>query len=963
MRKRAFLIPVFTLFIALALWCAIAWAGSAQPVSKDILTQANELRRAQKYDDAEKLYNQVKAENPGSAKALEAQKQLIHLAIDKNNLTQADTFFNQMVTEFAETAGLDEAVYVTGMDIQYTRWNSAKANNFHKYNIEHFPETKFGMMSNVEIIRSYLRDGNKIADAEVQKWLDTYKDQPDQAMGIYQIARAYVGNNKIEKGQQLYDFAIKNHSDHVYGKLAKVRYNITNKDFDAADQAADSLIAASEKNEDAREGIRELADLYRDKKEYTRAAHFYKAEVTNWPDSAEPTTPYREAVYCYINAKDIQNADALIGQMQTDLAKDPKLARTNFDIGNYFLNTAKDTQSALKIHAYNAEHYPNVMEAMWSQAAVVWYYVRHNDTEKADAEYAKLLSNYKGQETLPKEIFQIGDIYRDEKKNYEKAVSLYKYQLENWPNYGEPTDIYRKLACTYIDMKDNENADLIIQQMQTNRAKDTHLARSNFDIANYYLNDANDAENALKIHKYNADNHSGIMEAMWSQAALVWYYVRHDDQANADAEYAKLLNTFKKQDTLAKEVFQIGDVYREKKKYDKAISLYKYQLENWPEYGEPIDIYRKMACTYVDMNDIKNADTVISDIQEKFAKNSNLARTNFDIGNYFLNDANDPENALKVHAYNADHCTNQLESMWSQAAIVWYYVRAKDNTKADEAYAKLLDVFKDQKTLAKEVFQIADIYTEVGNTTKARELHNKVLKDWPESEYVFDARKGLIKADFADDKDSDALTALDTLIADYSEKSDITDAIFQFGEDYYVTAIAERNKTYEELVRTGDGNLSNKNLLNNNKTKIGFENTIDIWSRVINNLPASNATPQAYMFTGEIYLYLYQYETALEYYKNIVDNWMNYDYAWLAQERILKIYPKLYEAGIISKSEVLSQVHEAQNVLLKKFPDCPVADLVRKQVDYRREQESLQKMTSKEKFEYYRKKAIEGGQK
>ena len=265
MKKRAFLIPVFTLFIALALWCAIAWAGSAQPVSKDILEQANELRAAQKYDDAEKLYNQVKAENPGSAKALEAQKQLIHLAIDKNNLTQADTFFNQMVTEFAQSAGLDEAVYLTGMDIQYTRWNSAKANNFHKYNLEHFPETKFGMMSNVEIIRSYLRDGNKIADAEVEKWLAAYKDQPDQAMGIYQIARAYVGNNKIEKGQQLYDFAIKNHSDHVYGKLAKVRYNITNKDFDAADQAADSLIASAEKNEDAREGIRELADLYRDK--------------------------------------------------------------------------------------------------------------------------------------------------------------------------------------------------------------------------------------------------------------------------------------------------------------------------------------------------------------------------------------------------------------------------------------------------------------------------------------------------------------------------------------------------------------------------------------------------------------------------------------------------------------------------------------------------------------------------
>ena len=36
------------------------------------------------------------------------------------------------------------------------------------------------------------------------------------------------------------------------------------------------------------------------------------------------------------------------------------------------------------------------------------------------------------------------------------------------------------------------------------------------------------------------------------------------------------------------------------------------------------------------------------------------------IGNYFL-DANDPDNALKIHAYNADNYSDIMESMWSQA--------------------------------------------------------------------------------------------------------------------------------------------------------------------------------------------------------------------------------------------------------------------------------------------------------
>jgi len=53
------------------------------------------------------------------------------------------------------------------------------------------------------------------------------------------------------------------------------------EDYDAADQAADALIAASPKapsadkdNEDVKENIRDLAELYRDKKEYARAIHF-----------------------------------------------------------------------------------------------------------------------------------------------------------------------------------------------------------------------------------------------------------------------------------------------------------------------------------------------------------------------------------------------------------------------------------------------------------------------------------------------------------------------------------------------------------------------------------------------------------------------------------------------------------------------------------------------------------------
>jgi hypothetical protein len=92
--------------------------------------------------------------------------------------------------------------------------------------------------------------------------------------------------------------------------------------------------------------------------------------------------------------------------------------------------------SGAQMHQFNADTYPTIMEAMWSQAAIVWYYARHNDNAQADAAYTKMLSVFKEQKTLPKEVFQIGDIYTDSYnillldnflcRGYKKTAFLYK---------------------------------------------------------------------------------------------------------------------------------------------------------------------------------------------------------------------------------------------------------------------------------------------------------------------------------------------------------------------------------------------------------------------------------------------------------------------------------------------------------------------------------------------------------
>ena len=315
-----------------------------------------------------------------------------------------------------------------------------------------------------------------------------------------------------------------------------------------------------------------------------------------------------------------------------------------------------------------------------------------------------------------------------------------------------------------------------------------------------------------------------------------------------------------------------------------------------------------------------------------------------------------------MHEYNVEHYTDVLESLWSQAALVWFYVRHDDQANADIEFEKMLTIYKDEKTLPKEIFQIGDIYTEVDKTDKARQLHNQVINEWPQSEYVFNARAGLIKADIADSYDEDALTGIDNLITDFKDRRELPIIVFMIGEDCYKRGIEERNNTFKELVSQSDGSPPDKNLVNNSKTTNEFARTINIWSRIINNLPSSNVAAQAYLFTGEILRYLYQYQQAIEHFNNVVEKWPDYEYAWVAQYRILKLYPELYKEGIISKAENITLIHETQNELLEKFPDCPIADSIRKQIDSRLERERVKNMTSDERFEYLRNTANQGGQ-
>ncbi len=541
MRKRlTFIVPIFVLFTLLAIAGTITIANSGT-------TQVSTIVQTQD---------------------ITAQKLALLETIAKKDLKKADDLFSLMTANITQNNNLDEAVYEIGKEYQYNLWNTEKANQAHNFNVEHFPDTKYGMLSNVEIIRSLIRNGKKTADSEVQKWQNKYSNQPEQAMGAYIIARAYAGNNKEEKAVELFQYAAAIAPKNIYGMLSQIRYDAAKKNYSAADVVADYLIASSPDSEDVKQGISDLANYYRDKKVFANAIHFYQAEIDTWNEYDDQVEPYTKMIYSYIDMNDTAKAKFLIDKIQDELKENPKLARANFDIANYYLKTG-DSENALQLHEYNVQNYRDSLESLWSQAAQVWYYVRNSDEDKANTKYAEMLFIYANEKTLPKEVFQIGDIYI-EVDNTEKARSLYQQVLDEWPESEYVFNAKAGFIKADIHNGYDEAAMTGVDNLMAEYMENTGLPHAVFSFGEQYWDLAQSEKRKLPKGRL-AVRTKGDSEKM------VYYY------SEALSLWERIINQLPESQNLSTAYRMAAEASRAMGEHETALQYFKAFVEKWPE--------------------------------------------------------------------------------------------------------------------------------------------------------------------------------------------------------------------------------------------------------------------------------------------------------------------------------------------------------------------------------------------
>jgi len=491
-----------------------------------------------------------------------------------------------------------------------------------------------------------------------------------------------------------------------------------------------------------------------------------------------------------------------------------------------------------------------------------------------------------------------------EKGQYQQAEAIYQQVIAEYPGTEDAFAAQKQLAFLYIAWHRNPEAEAAYNQLLANFLGHKDIAQALHDIA-YRYRCVNKHQKANELDQYVVATWPDSDYAVLGQMDIAKYYVDQGDESNAEAPTAKLLTNYSGNALIARAIHDVAQHYRYKKKYEKANELYQFVVETWPKAEHALWAQADLIKSYLAQGDDTAAEAAVDKLLINFKDNPLIARAVWDTGQYYR-DLKKYENANQLYKHVVTNWPKAEHAIWAQADLIKSYLALGDDSSAEAAVEKLIADFSWSSYIARAIHDTAWEYRKLANYAKADELDQYVIDRWPEDVQAMWAKMDMAKTDIAIGNYAAADKTVDILIADFSDQPELPTAIFMLGEQYYNNAF-----TCENQGQTAEA-------------KSHFQKAIAIWQRIINEVPKSSITPQAYYFAARCYETLGEYDYAANYFQMVIDNWPDYQFCDVAHFLLARCFENLANSGSIPKNEVAVMIRHTCEKLLADYPNSQI---------------------------------------
>lgn len=520
---------------------------------------------------------------------------------------------------------------------------------------------------------------------------------------------------------------------------------------------------------------------------------------------------------------------------------------------------AKRYDQAEKLYLAILESDTEADRRFGAQKGLTILYVSANKLPEAETAYRQLLSRFSDHKDLPQAVYNIGRTYGQVGKT-DKAQQLYQHVMENWHDTEWAIHAQRDIIHFHLERGDEMGATDAVQELLTDFASHKDIAGTIYNLAKYYRS-LRKPDVGFKLHEYNVEHYAEDRYGMWSQIEIIKSYIWDANDAGMDRAFSKLVGVFSQQPSLSKEVYQIGLACNKAGKADKARYFYRYVVEHWPESDPAVRSQVAILDAYAPPEADEAVEAVFDRLIETFWQQKTPAKEVYETGIRYRETR--PAQARKVHQYNVERSSKEDPyAMWSQVEVIKSWIRDENESQAEAAYRKLLDIFSRQPTLAKEVCRVGDAYVSAGNYDKAARLYQYAQQNWTAHEQQLWAHVGFIRLQIARGDDATAWSAIGSLITDFKEHPELAKAMGGIGQQYYLRSFAYKAQ--------GSGD----------RVKDSFVRTVTVLEKIVKEFPDSvDAAPPCLYAAGVCYQELGDHEKARGFFRQIVSRWPDYEYA------------------------------------------------------------------------------------
>jgi len=573
-------------------------------------------------------------------------------------------------------------------------------------------------------------------------------------------------------------------------------------------------------------------------------------------------------------------------------------------------------QQAEQIYKSIAADYPGTDYALKAQSElIILGIVEKTDSEIQDA-IDSLAASYSNNPALPDTLCDVAMGF-GWAGTLQHAKNLYQQVIQQWPE----SSAVRKaqLGVSRIDIVllikagDYSAAETQIAQILEDFSDLSSMPGALYHIARRYQW-SREYERAESIHqeliRRYPDSDMADRARLDMARAGIPALVKGGDFDTAGTELDKLLQDFSGNSGLPLVLYGIAKEYEVRVKYEKAGEIYQKIIQQYPDSpyaGQArFDFPRTKILSLVESGNDTAADTEFDKFVQEFSAHPKLPNAIYDIARKY-EWLREYEKAKTLYTQITGSYPDSSAASDAQLGIsrinTLLPIEAGDYDTAGAELEKLAEGFQNDQGLPETLWHIAKAYQREMEYQRCQAVLQQIIQQYPESSYAAKARTGLAVVNvlllnkMGDYAVADA--AVDSLIADFNDPSELTAAIYQIEEGYY-------NKAFTYGKPTRQDHLS----------------AVTAWEKLMAKLPDfSYDNPDINYFIACSYYQLARYETAIGYYKKVALNWPDSgSYAWGNLDLMEKCYQGLVQTGLIAQTLAETLIEQSFDAIIENSP-------------------------------------------